>query len=65
MSFGKLTDIAFSDFGPQRNQILENTSWAASAFGSDFGSGFLESDLSGFALWFRFYCAAAESVDKS
>ncbi|KAF7006801.1 hypothetical protein CFC21_021807 [Triticum aestivum] len=53
------------DFGPQRNQILESTSWAASPFGSDFGSGFLKSDSAGFALWFRFCCAAAESVDKS
>ena len=64
-TFGKPADTAFSDFGPQRNQILESTSWAAFAFGSDFGSGFLESDSAGFALWFRFCCAAAESVDKS
>uniref|UniRef100_M8BNR2 Putative polyol transporter 6 n=1 Tax=Aegilops tauschii TaxID=37682 RepID=M8BNR2_AEGTA len=64
-SFGKPADTVFSDFGPQRNQILESTSWAASAFGSDFGSGFLKSDSAGFALWFRFCCAAAESVHKS
>ena len=55
----------FFRFGPQRNQILESTSWVAFAFGSDFDSGFLESDFARFALWFRFCCVAVESINKS